>query len=135
MRLSGPTFESADPRYLASFYARLLGWTVERSEGPRSGNPSADGWSLIRSPDGHRKIEFQWDPHRRCPTWPSVDGEPAITMHLDIGVVDLDAGVAWAIEMGAELAEHQPQAGVRVMLDPEGNPFCLFPDSELSSAE
>ena len=92
MRLSGPTFESADPRRLASFYARLLGWTVERSEGPRSGNPPADGWSLIRSPDGDHKIEFQWDPQRRRPVWPSVDGEPAVTMHLDVGVILLKHG-------------------------------------------
>jgi len=24
------------------------------------------------------------------------------------------------------LAKHQPQQGVRVMIDPEGHPFCLF---------
>jgi hypothetical protein len=48
-------------------------------------------------------------------------------MHLDIGVGDLEAGVAWAIESGARLAEFQPQEHVRVMLDPDGHPFCLFP--------
>jgi hypothetical protein len=35
--------------------------------------------------------------------------------------------VAWAIEVGATLAENQPQEHVRVMLDPAGHPFCLFP--------
>ena len=49
-------------------------------------------------------------------------------IHLDIGVDDLDAGVAWAIDAGATLAEHQPQEAVRVMLDPAGHPFCLFAD-------
>ncbi len=44
-------------------------------------------------------------------------------------VEDLDAGVAWAIECGASLADHQPQDGVRVMLDPNGHPFWLFPGS------
>jgi hypothetical protein len=47
-------------------------------------------------------------------------------MHLDIAVDDLEEGVAWALEAGAELAPHQPQEGVRVLLDPEGHPFCLF---------
>jgi len=51
--------------------------------------------------------------------------------HLDIGVGDLDAGVRWAQAQGARLAEHQPQEHVRVMLDPEGHPFCLFPDDTL----
>ncbi len=47
-------------------------------------------------------------------------------IHLDIGVDDLDAGVAWALGAGATVAEHQPQDGVRVMIDPAGHPFCLF---------
>jgi hypothetical protein len=29
------------------------------------------------------------------------------------------------------VAEHLPQAEVTVMLDPEGHPFCLFPDESL----
>jgi hypothetical protein len=50
-----------------------------------------------------------------------------MTMHLDIAVENLDEGVAWAREAGAALADHQPQEHVRVMLDPDGHPFCLFP--------
>jgi hypothetical protein len=49
-------------------------------------------------------------------------------IHLDIGVADLAAGVAWALQAGATLAEHQPQPDVRVLLDPAGHPFCLFLD-------
>jgi len=48
---------------------------------------------------------------------------------IAIGV--LAAGVAWALEQGARLADHQPQDDVRVMLDPEGHPFCLFYDDRL----
>jgi hypothetical protein len=47
-------------------------------------------------------------------------------MHLDIWVESLEDGVARAIDLGAALAEHQPQEEVRVMLDPSGHPFCLF---------
>jgi hypothetical protein len=49
--------------------------------------------------------------------------------HLDIGVDDLSAGVARAVELGATLADHQPQPDVRVMRDPAGHIFDLFPAS------
>ncbi|MDP8928040.1 MAG: VOC family protein [Actinomycetota bacterium] len=128
MRLAGPVLDASSPVRLARFYERLLGWPIVRSEGPQPGNPPDDGWALLRSPDGQHKIEFQWEPHYVAPTWPPVEGEQLMMAHLDISVDDLDAGVQWALDAGALLAEHQPQDGVRVMLDPEGHPFCLFPD-------
>jgi hypothetical protein len=51
-------------------------------------------------------------------------------LHLDLEVDDLDVAVAYAVEVGAELAEFQPQDDVRVMLHPVGHPFCLYVDSE-----
>ncbi len=47
-------------------------------------------------------------------------------VHLDVEVDDLDAGVAYAVEAGATLAEFQPQDDVRVLIDPVGHPFCLW---------
>jgi hypothetical protein len=47
-------------------------------------------------------------------------------MHLDIEVDDLEAAGAQAIAAGATLAEYQPQADVRVYLDPAGHPFDLW---------
>lgn len=131
MRISGPTLDAADPIPLAQFYERFLGWTIARQEGPRPGEPSNDGWAMLRSPAGDQKIEVQWERHYRPPAWPGVEGEQLMMMHLDIGVADLESGVAWAISQGARLAEHQPQDDVQVMLDPEGHPFCLFPDDTL----
>ena len=52
-------------------------------------------------------------------------------MHLDIGVANLESGVLWAVEQGVRLADHQPQDDVRVMIDPDGHPYCLFPDDTL----
>ena len=72
------------------------------------------------------KIEFQYEQQLRAPDVAPADGRQQMMMHLDIAVDDLDDGVAWALELGATVAEHQPQAGVRVMLDPAGHPFCLF---------
>lgn len=131
MRVSGPTLDAADPIALAEFYERLLGWLIVEREGPRPGMPSTDGWAKLRSPSGDAKLEVQWDPHYRPPVWPSAAGEQLMMMHLDIGVVDLDAGIRWAVAQGAVLADHQPQDGVRVLLDPEGHPFCLFADDSL----
>jgi catechol 2,3-dioxygenase-like lactoylglutathione lyase family enzyme len=128
MRFAGPVLDAEYPVALAEFYSRLLGWEVVEREGPRPGYPPQDGWAKLRSPDGNQKIEFQWEERYVRPTWPPVDRAQQMMMHLDIGVDDLDAGVRWALELGAEVAAHQPQDDVRVMLDPEGHPFCLFPD-------
>lgn len=131
MRVSGPTLDARDPLALADFYCRLLGWTVARSEGPRPGYPPTDGWAMLRDPNGGMKLEIQWEPLYRPPTWPTVDGAQQMMMHLDVGVADLVQGVAWAEHHGATVAEFQPQDDVRVMLDPEGHPFCLFTDDQL----
>lgn len=126
MQVVGPVLDAADALALAEFYERLLGWTVVEREGPRRGYPPEDGWARLRSPDGRQKIEIQWEEHYRPPTWPAVPGEQQMMAHLDVAVDDLAAGVEWALDAGARLADHQPQHDVRVMLDPEGHPFCLF---------
>jgi hypothetical protein len=126
MEITGPVLDADDPIRLAEFYSRMLGWPIVEREGPRPGFPEPDGWAKIRDPDERMKIEFQWDADYVAPSWPTVAGEQLMMMHLDVGVEGLDEGVAWAIECGAIVAAHQPQEGVRVMLDPAGHPFCLF---------
>ena len=81
--------------------------------------------------NGSMKIEVQWEPNHHAPTWPSRGGEPTMMMHLHIGVAGLEFGVLRAVEKGARLADRQPQADVCVMIDPDGHPFCLFPDDTL----
>ena len=125
MRITGPVLDAADPIALAEFYERLLGWPIVEREGPRPGFPPEDGWAKLRGPSGE-KLEFQWEAQYVPPTWPPAPGEQQMMIHLDIGVDDLDSGVAWARRQGAAVAGHQPQDGVRVMLDPAGHPFCLF---------
>jgi predicted enzyme related to lactoylglutathione lyase len=127
MRLSGPVLDAADPVQLARFYEALLGWTMTECEGPRPGYPPEDAWARLRSPAGDQKIEFQWEQHYTPPVWPPRPGEQQMMIHLDVIVEDLDAGVAWARDVGATVAEHQPQHhGFHViMLDPAGHPFCM----------
>ena len=60
------------------------------------------------------------------PVWPPEPGKQGMQMHLDIEVSDLAAAVEHALELGATLAEFQPQDDVRVLLDPAGHPFCLY---------
>jgi catechol 2,3-dioxygenase-like lactoylglutathione lyase family enzyme len=112
--------DPARPRDLADFYHRLLGWPIV-NEGPNG------GWFQLRPPEGEigPTINIEEDREYQRPVWPSRQGKQTATLHLDIGVDDLDAAVAWAVEVGATVAEQQPQQHVRVMLDPHGHPFCL----------
>jgi catechol 2,3-dioxygenase-like lactoylglutathione lyase family enzyme len=118
MWVSATVLDAVDPPALADFYVRLLGWEVV-TEDPT--------WVMLRPPSGGTGLSFQWEPDFVPPTWPARPGEQQVEAHLDIAVDDLDAGVAHALAAGAVLADHQPQDQVRVMIDPAGHPFCLFP--------
>jgi len=128
LRVTSVTVGAPDPRELARFYARLLGWTVTASDPARPGYPPGDGWAQLRPPPGNEgpTLNFEYEAQYTRPAWPSVAGQQNITQHLDIAVTDLDVSVAWALEQGATLAEYQPQDDVRVLLDPAGHPFCLY---------
>lgn len=116
--LSATVLDSRDPVALAGFYQALLGWE------PVTQDPT---WCMLRAPGGGAGLSFQLEPIHEPPTWPAEPGTGQMQMHLDIAVDDLAAGVALAESLGARLADWQPQDDVRVMLDPEGHPFCLFP--------
>lgn len=128
MDVTSVTIGAPNPRELAAFYARMLGWPVTASDPARPGYPIEDGWAQIRPPEGQvgPTLNFEYEAVYARPVWPSVAGQQHITQHLDIWVDDLDTAVAWATQAGATLAEHQPQHDVRVMIDPAGQPFCLF---------
>jgi catechol 2,3-dioxygenase-like lactoylglutathione lyase family enzyme len=129
-RVSAAVLGSPNPRALADFYERLLGWTRVADEPARPGAPPEDGWVMLRPPTGGTGLSFQYEPDYAPPIWPTAPGEQQMTLHLDIAVDNLEDGVARAREAGAVLADHQPQNHVRVMLDPDGHPFCLFPDED-----
>ena len=117
MRLSATVLNAPEPRALGEFYARLLGWTIVENQ---------EGWVMVRPPSGGAGLSFQIEDQYVRPVWPAAPGEQQMMMHLDIAVDDLEAGVAWARQQGATVADYQPQEHVRVMLDPAGHPFCLF---------
>lgn len=128
MRVTSVSIHAPDPRALAAFYRRLLGWSRSREEGPAPDGPPEEGWAQLGPPEGDASptLNFEYEPEYITPTWPSEPGKQQIMTHIDIEVDDLDAAEAWAVAQGAQLAGFQPQDNVRVMLDPAGHPFCLF---------
>ena len=118
LRFTTTTLSTQDARSLASFYERLLGWERAVDE---------PGWVLLRegSGDGHR-IGIHEDVEYVPPVWPSRRDAQQMMAHMEIGTNDVAAAVEHAIVCGARLAAVQPQDDVRVMLDPDGHPFCLF---------
>jgi catechol 2,3-dioxygenase-like lactoylglutathione lyase family enzyme len=117
MTLAGVVLDSPDARALADFYRQLLGWSTGSDE---------PDWVTLRSPDGGAGLSFQTETHYVHPTWPAGPGEQQMMLHLDLEVDDLAEAGAHAVSCGAVLAGYQPQADVRVYLDPAGHPFCLF---------
>lgn len=116
-RISSTVLGTPDPRALAAFYRALLGWEVIDDE---------DEWVKLKPAGGGHGLAFQLEEFHARPAWPAEPGEQQMQVHLDIGVTDLAGGVARAEELGAALAAYQPQDDVRVLLDPDGHPFCLF---------
>lgn len=117
----GVVLGTPDPPALARFYAGLLGWEFD-DEDP--------GFVAMQMPGGPVNLAFQLEPDHVPPTWPAGPGDQQMQLHLDVGVADLDTAVEDAAALGARLAEFQPQQDVRVMLDPDGHPFCLYRDEE-----
>lgn len=136
MAVTSVTIGAPAPRDLAAFYAHLLGWPVTASEPARPGMPPDDGWAQIGPPAGAigPTLNFEYEESFVRPVWPAVaDGQNA-TQHLDVAVADLSEAMRWAVSAGAVLADFQPQADVRVMLDPAGHPFCLFQDDSVAGS-
>jgi predicted enzyme related to lactoylglutathione lyase len=113
--LSMVNIDSADPARMAQFYADALGWEVTYigdSYGMVEGNGIKIGFGKI---EGFRPAQ-----------WPDESG--AKRFHLDLQVDDLDEATDRLCALGASQPDFQPGAGRwRVLLDPDGQPFCLSP--------
>jgi catechol 2,3-dioxygenase-like lactoylglutathione lyase family enzyme len=113
----GVVLGAPDPQLLGRFYSQLLEWKIVKNE---------PGWTSIYPEEGVAYIAIQREENHIPPAWPEAEGKQQMMMHLDIEVEDLPAAVEHAIELGATVADFQPQDNVRVMLDPAGHPFCLY---------
>jgi predicted enzyme related to lactoylglutathione lyase len=103
--------DCADPSRLADFWTRALDYHV---------TGSAEPYVVLAPHDVGVELVLQ-----RVP-------EPKITknrMHVDIRTDDLEGEVERLLELGASLVDQEPieEVGFRwfVMVDPEGNEFCV----------
>jgi catechol 2,3-dioxygenase-like lactoylglutathione lyase family enzyme len=117
--LTATVLGTPDPRGLARFYQRLLGWPIRDDD---------EEWATLRPADGGTGLSFQLETDHVPPVWPPEPGTQQMQQHLDIEVDDLAAACAVAEEAGARpLGGHDdPDEIVRVYADPAGHPFCLF---------
>ncbi len=111
--LEAVTIDCRDPETLAGFWSAVFGATVDS----REGDP-VQYIDLVAA--GIPTIRLQ-----RAPEPKTVKDR----IHLDLSVSDLDVASARVEALGASrAADHDiSEYGVtfRVMLDPEGNEFCL----------
>lgn len=117
--LAATVLGTPDPRGLARFYQRLLGWPLR---------DDTDEWATLRPAGGGAGLSFQRESGHVPPVWPPEPGTQQMQLHLDLLVDDLAAAGTLAEDAGAQLVgghegEHEI---VRVYRDPAGHPFCLF---------
>lgn len=113
-RLDAVTIDCNDPETLAVFWAAVF----DTREEWRGGDPVQ--YIDLRATDWSPKIRFQ-----RVPEGKTVKDR----IHLDLRVDDIEEAAARVIALGAQRAPsddfREYDVAFRVMLDPEGNEFCV----------
>jgi catechol 2,3-dioxygenase-like lactoylglutathione lyase family enzyme len=113
-----------EPRDLAEFYRRLLGWRYE--PGHEQPDPAGDEWLVLLPPGGGPRLAFQRS-DATVPAWQAV-----ARLHVDVAVPDLVAAHEHALGCGATSLSGTPEEEghgddlFRVYADPAGHVFCLF---------
>ena len=120
IRFYSVVLDCPDPRALADFYARLMGWIVVFE----------DDEYVVIAPEGvcqggYPGMTFQKNPDYVPPVWPSQPGAQQQMAHLDFAVENIAQAAAFALSLGASEAPEQFSGSWRVMIDPCGHPFCL----------
>lgn len=114
------TLDCENPYELAKFYASLLKWDIAFYN---------EEYACIGAPGTNQGaypgITFQRNSVYKPPVWPEKPGAQQQMAHMDFAVNDLEEAVQYAIQRGAASANEQFSGYWKVMLDPEGHPFCL----------
>lgn len=109
-------FDAADLAAESSFWAGVLGGTVDAD----------DGWHMVLV-DGKPTVGVQLAPNHVAPDWP--DGTPEQQIHLDLWVEDFEAAHDEVTALGATVlkasADTETPDNYQVYADPAGHPFCL----------
>ena len=104
--------DCVNPHRLAEFWRSVLGGDIDIAH-------ETPNWVALLDAHGIRRLAFQ-----RVPESKTVKNR----VHMDIEVTDLAAVTDSALVLGATLQGdviHEPPGMFQVLLDPEGNEFCL----------
>jgi catechol-2,3-dioxygenase len=113
-KLRSVVLDCRDPLALATFYAGVLGGTVEKED---------DTWVVLTDPTG-RRLAFQLAPEHEPPRFPDPRGSQQF--HLDIVVDDADSAERDVLALGAtRVTDVVEDNFFRVFRDPAGHTFCL----------
>ena len=120
IKLYSFTMDCREPARLAGFYAALLDWDMA----------SFDEDYACAYPKGSQQgtypsLLFQRNTAYEPPVWPQEAKAQQQMAHLDFAVEDIDQAAEHAVHCGAKQASQQFSEHWRVMIDPEGHPFCL----------
>lgn len=123
--------DTTEPRTLAEFYRKLLGYVYRPGDEPTGvGEADDPDWLALTDTAGTRRLAFQQVDQLETTTWPS--NEVPMQMHLDLTVRDsgeLERQRQRVEELGAIVLldrtndEDEP---LLVFADPAGHPFCIF---------
>lgn len=109
-------FDAADLTPESSFWAEVLGGTVEPDE----------DWHMVIV-DGAPRVGVQLAPDHVPPDWP--DGTPKQQIHLDLWVDDIETAHERVMSSGATMLRAadggESADDFQVYADPAGHPFCL----------
>jgi len=134
--LRSVVLDTTDPRRLADFYHRLLGYPYASDSGAPAGDDApgeTDGeadWVLLEISPGGPNLAFQQVDELPESTWPGTDVPQQL--HLDLTVPDreaLEEQHRRALDLGARLLlddSDDPDEPIYIYADPDGHPFCIF---------
>jgi hypothetical protein len=109
--ISNVTFDSADPRTHAAFWSAVTGYEPIEER---------DDFVALQAPDqrGVRRILFLQVPEPKT---------AKSRMHVDLATRNPEAEIERLVGLGATKVEYREGNGTSwtVMLDPEGNEFCI----------
>ena len=127
--------DTTDPRRLADFYHRLLGYPYGPGFDPsarRRADQTDDevDWVLLEISPGGPHLAFQQVDELPESTWPTTDVPQQL--HLDLTVPDKEVLAEQhrrALDLGARLLVDEsddPDEPIYIYADPDGHPFCIF---------
>lgn len=123
--------DTTEPRTLAEFYRKLLGYVYRPGDEPTgTAESDAPDWLVLTDAAGKRRLAFQQVDQLETTTWPG--NEVPMQMHLDFTVrdgVELERQRSRAEELGAQVLVDRtddPDEPLYICTDPAGHPFCIF---------